>query len=700
MMRFTALRIVRSSRTTLARTARSGLPGHQRRHESCNIRRIVPWNQRKLQCLQPKLARMTIFSSSTPEWHHPSFMEESPIEDKEAWLESVIQSDPRIDSAAYLVVLKHLAKSNESGSPQRAEEWMRRLESKAASQPSSPHLQPTVDCYNAVIKSWANSREDASLSVIRTERWLSKIKKKPNEDGQHENVTANTDSYNAFLDGCSRGRDGRRRAANARNYAKKAQETLEFMISQNKLMGPESPVIPNTESFNYVLRAWTRCRGEPPVAYHVMDILKQMAEYQRQDPENSPVFPNTQSYTMVMDAFAAAAGLKATRCQQQGPSEDRHDPTKNGLEEIEMVEDLLKYMHKLHEDGGLDYVMPNSVTYNVLISAWARLAGPLHPSAPLQAEKVLRKMIALREDIHPEVAPNHLSYTKVMLAWANLGKGNAGKRAQWWLKKLYDEYEVTNDERLRPSLAAYNTVIKAWTRVGRPVNAEMLLVDLIRNEKSEKNPFLKPNSESFSMVIHSWLKAEASEQHPYQPEEGCRRATQWLNELIRRENSGNYGVTTSPELFDCILKAASKCNNLGPDILEFSISIFEKYRESRHRVDFMAYVWVLQVGLNTLGTVEFNDTRSEFIRQLVEDCCADGLLSNLFVRALANGPVYFDGWTRDESARLVNEFFPDWPLPWDWSRNLPYQYHVPRQEDARRTNAEIRLRDRPMRANL
>jgi hypothetical protein len=336
-------------------------------------------------------------------------MNDASVEAKEAWLESIDQTDSRVDSTAYLVVLKALGRSKRSGSPQRAEELIRKLERKAASQPSWPHLQPTLDCYNAVIHAWANSREDAYLSINRAERWLNKLRQKGRKE--QPALAPNTDSYNAFLDACSKGRVGRRDAHLAREHAMKAQALLEEMIRQQESLGPESPVIPNTESFNYVIRAWTRCRDEPPVAYHVMDILKQMTAYQRQQPDTSPILPNTQSYTMTMNAFVTAAWLKVLKCQRNG-LEHRQDPTKNGLEEIEMVEDILQYMHKLY-DAGLDYVVPNTVTYNTLITAWARLSGPLHPDGPLRAEKVLRKMIALKEGGHPEVAPDHLSFTKV-----------------------------------------------------------------------------------------------------------------------------------------------------------------------------------------------------------------------------------------------------------------------------------------------
>ena len=614
-------------------------------------------------------------------------MEDATIEEKEKWLNSLIQNnDERLDTHAYLVVLKDLAKSNQSGSPHRAEDWMRKLEAAAA---THPKLQPTVECYNNVIQSWANSGDDASISVVRAERWLSKL-----------GNNANTESYNAFLDSCSRGRGGRRSYATAQKRAIQAKETLDYMIRQYKELGSDSPVIPNTESFNHVIRALTRCRHDPTVAHQVMIILKQMTEYQKKDPENSPIKPNTKSYTMTLDAFSITARRKASNCLdrlKKGSDEDFQDATTNGLQEIQTMQDLLAYMHKLHESGGLDYAMPNTVTYNVLISAWARVSGPIHPNAPLEAEKVLRKMIALREDFHFAVAPDVGSYTKVILAWTNLGRDTAGKRAQWWLKQLYEEYEVANDDRLRPTVGAYNAVIMAWSKVGRPENAEMLLVDLILNEKSEKIPCLKANSESFALVIHAWLKIDANESaDSTQLGERFRRAAKWLDKLIWLEENGD-NVTSTPELFDNVLKAATKCKNPEPDILDFSISILDRYRASRHRVDTYAYVYLLQTGLNTLGTCEYNDTRFAFLEQLFRDCCDDGLLSNAFVRELANGPVYYDGWTQGESAKVVKEFFSDWPLPREWSRNLNHDYHVPTIKDTKRTHREIRLRDRPER---
>ena len=279
----------------------------------------------------------------------------------------------------------------------------------------------------------------------------------------------------------------------------------------------------------------------------------------------------------------------------------------------------------------------------------------------------------------------------MVTAWTNARKDTSGNRAEWWLKKLREAYEIECDDRLCPRVQTYNAVIFAWVRADEPARAENVLMELMRHEKKDKIQSLAPNTESFAMVIRAWLKS--GDEHF--AEERCKRAAKWLDELIAQEQAGHDGVTSAPELFDGVLKAASKIAYRRPDILEFAIITFEKYQASPHRVSFMAYVWLLRAGLLALGTPEFDRARNEFIYQLVHDCCEDGLLSNLFVRGLASGPVYYDGWTRGESARLTKELFTEleWPLPLEWSRNLPQDHFRPQPKDTKRASTEIKFRD-------
>ena len=79
-------------------------------------------------------------------------------------------------------------------------------------------------------------------------------------------------------------------------------------------------VRPDTETFNYVIRGWTRCKHERNVHKQVLRILRLMEGYQRSNPaafitDRDAPRPNTKSYTMTMDALITEAKLKAGRHQ-------------------------------------------------------------------------------------------------------------------------------------------------------------------------------------------------------------------------------------------------------------------------------------------------------------------------------------------------------------------------------------------------
>jgi hypothetical protein len=597
-------------------------------------------------------------------------LQNSPVEDKEAWLERKLEDNQhQVTVEEYLFVLKALAQSR---APQRAEEWMNRLE-------KDPNVQPTLECYHAVMSSWARSRQE--VAVTRAERWLTKLIRSPD----HRYLSPTTETYNAFLSVCARCKTKKHELL--LGNAKKAQETLETMLQSIQYA-------PDTDSFNHVIRAWTavahasnaKTKLDPNlVVDKTMELLKQMESYQRSDPEGSRIKPDTWSYCMVMDAFANAAGLKATKSGM--------DPVlqkTNGLEEVRQVEAMLQYMHDLY-DAGHEGVVPNTVAYNTLLSAWSRLSGNSHADAPFEAEKVLRKMIYRRDQGFEEALPDNISYKKVIIAWANSGHPTADRRAQWWLNRLWDEYERSDhDRRLQPHISTYCVVLRAIRK--DPVKSEKLLLELLRSE--EKGEYLRPNSACYAFVIHAWLQpceyqSESAKTHF----ERITRAWSWLKELIRREKQGTCILTSSPDLFEGILKACSRCSGeeLGTDVLDLAIACFDTLRESRHRVDFMTYTWILQIGLDALAGPEHNETRAAFIRQLVLDCRDDGLVSNAFVRALANSPVCYAGWTAQESARLTNELFETWPLPSSWHRNLPMDALIPTEQDAKRTDIHVHL---------
>jgi hypothetical protein len=69
-----------------------------------------------------------------------------------------------------------------------------------------------------------------------------------------------------------------------RNNAIKAEQVLKEMMTlqeQGYSDNDTDTIAPNTESFNYVIRAWTRCRQDISMADKVMEVLRAMELYQR-----------------------------------------------------------------------------------------------------------------------------------------------------------------------------------------------------------------------------------------------------------------------------------------------------------------------------------------------------------------------------------------------------------------------------------
>ena len=167
------------------------------------------------------------------------------------------------------------------------------------------------------------------------------------------------------------------------------------------------------------------------------------------------------------------------------------------------------------------------------------------------------------------------------------------------------------------------------------------------------------------------------------------RAAEWLQSLVKRESTADPALVSSVDMFTSILGAARKC--ASSDVLEMAEQVFDQLRASHHTVEPIHYSRLLQVGLLAMSHPEKTDARTSFVRKVMQECKEAGLVSSLLVQALANGPVYVDGWTVAESKESVLELFPDWPLPPSWTRNvrqldlLPKRIDFYRAPDKRRT---------------
>jgi hypothetical protein len=466
-------------------------------------------------------------------------------------------------------------------------------------------------------------------------------------------------------------------------------------------------VRPTTDTFNYVIRGWTRCKHERNVDKKVLGILRLMEGYQRENPsafllDAEAPRPNTKSYAMAMDALITEAKLKARRhCNYQIQRRKRHqdnamapdrsseeDTSKNGVDEMNEAAAIIKYMHALH-DAGVEGVVPNRVPYNILITGWAALASfnkHRYDQAPtttsgdnqgeeFKAETILRTMMSHRDSGFLDAAPDVISYERVILAWANSGHPNAGKRALWWLKQLWRDCDLhresaknsSHESTLQPTVNTYNVVMKALSCTDGALAAENVLLDLGEKYKDSTNyPNLCPNSESFAIVIQAWLDSAKETRNVDDRIASIRRAYEWLSSLRGIEENEN-NLSTAPQLFTGLLAMSKTCARQRPHVLELAQQIFDDFRKSRHMLDGISYASLLQVGLLAHSGQDHGEARQKFVEKLFQECCDDGLVSNVFVRTLVDDDSI-------ECKNLVDRALKNWPLPASWSRNLKNQH--------------------------
>jgi len=603
---------------------------------------------------------------------------EDAVARKEAQLSDLLMRSPeRVTTEDFLTVLRALAASRLPDAAVRSDRWLHRLEQHTGIVTTDVRLDrggpavPNAECYQRVIEAWSTAvSEDPSRVVTRAERWLWK-----HIDSPSESLQPNTACFNAFLDACTKGRSyrGSKTSSLQRMHAEKAEAALNFMIDCAESDGPDSRMAPNTESFNSVMRGWTRDRRNYKITECTSRIFSMLENYQARFGNN--VRPDCKTYNMLMDSIAVRAKLKVKRCRPQSVASQ--EPQCNGLEEIGLLRKMLPFLHSQQKEGNL-HLAPTTVAYNALLSCWANISK-LHDDATSEAEAILRHMTTLSDQGNIGARPDSTSYMLVLRTWVNSSKTTRGQRVEWLLSKQWNDFDFSGDENLRPTVDAYNLVIRVWADLKKPLHAEKVLTELINLSADEKSGGVRPTSESFALMIRAWILLSVNGN-----EQALKRAAEWLQTLVKREKD-DPKIVSSVDLFSSILGAARKCASHAPEVLDLSVEVFEQLRSSHHVVEPLHYSRLIQIGLLTLSKADQTEVRNSFVRQLVEECKEAGLVGSPLLQALANGPVYSDGWTIDASDELVWELFPDWPLPPSWTRNVKQTDLLPQKHDLMRS---------------
>ena len=231
----------------------------------------------------------------------------------------------------------------------------------------------------------------------------------------------------------------------------------------------------------------------------------------------------------------------------------------------------------------------------------------------------------------------------------------------------YHDVSVGPEERqkLLPNAFTYNIIIKSLCDLHQVKRADSLLHELLALEQQHEL-HLKPNSDTFALVISAWATYEARSKD--RAGAGVENAFQLLKNIVQREENGDIESSTTSELYNNVLKAAAESPLTTIRVFDIAVKTFNLMDTSRHTPTNVSYKYLLQAGIKVLNSFDDEAKRSNFVKRVVKRCCDSGQLCRGVVHA-ASG---FEEVIRD----II-----DWPPPRSCSRNLTNPQLIPTRSD-------------------
>jgi hypothetical protein len=238
--------------------------------------------------------------------------------------------------------------------------------------------------------------------------------------------------------------------------ALQAEALLQRMLSRSRKDNSGSVIRPDTAVFNSSIKAWATSKS-PEAGSRAMKLLQQMQDLAAQNDNDKgyswyDTHPDIVSYNTCLSAWSHSghvnAALQTEKLVREMQTAATTAATKNeSLSEKEAPP------------------APNTISYNTVLDAWSRSELP---GAAQRAQKVLEYMLqraAIKDDDDEDdiciIAPDVISFTSVLNAWAKSKEPNKGLEARKLLDTLENLYKQTKRPNLRPTQIPYNSVLNA-----------------------------------------------------------------------------------------------------------------------------------------------------------------------------------------------------------------------------------------------
>eukprot|EP00550_Attheya_septentrionalis_P010527 CAMPEP_0198303960 /NCGR_PEP_ID=MMETSP1449-20131203/57156_1 /TAXON_ID=420275 /ORGANISM="Attheya septentrionalis, Strain CCMP2084" /LENGTH=1280 /DNA_ID=CAMNT_0044006467 /DNA_START=542 /DNA_END=4384 /DNA_ORIENTATION=+ len=479
-------------------------------------------------------------------------------------------------------------------------------------------LKPMINCYNAVLDAWSRSGGGVSAAQ-HAEAILSDMAKvgdvKPNARSIHSVLTAWAWS-------------------GAPNAAEKAEKMLQY-FDELKQSDAEAyrDLQPELCSFNSVIHAYANSRRDDAarkaeaVLYRLIGSLGHggggtgisgdNAPTRDRRRMRSPPSPDAMSFGGVIHAWAKSkergSEERAEQILEQMEKQYAAGNTRAKLDVIvyttvisawaskgnpvraQRIFDRMKILATANDDPTL---VPNTITYNALLSAWSKsnhenaskqalqlldeiqeskivkatcrtwnyvllcLAKNSTETSALEAERLMNKMVKLYAGGNKHMRPDSFTFSSSISAWEQSKSKHAGEgilRIVDTMEQLYDPNVAAS----RLHVICFNSAIRYFVDIAKdPYAAEALLE---RMEKSYLNGQLEgqPDDLTYGAV----LKVLANAGKP----ESAARALNVLDRMQNMYKSGNKAAKPNTICFNTVLTALARCSDRGSGLQSMNL---------------------------------------------------------------------------------------------------------------------------------
>jgi hypothetical protein len=318
----------------------------------------------------------------------------------------------KIDTKLYNIVLDSWSNSNEPGAAEKAEEILGLMETLYSQ--GNVELRPDESSYNACIKAYVR-RGHHMDAVAKAEAILNRM---DTLSSGSKPIRPNRRGYNLLL------------YALANSPRVDAAERSSAILKRMK----EDDVLPDTNSYNQVIKAWSRGR-QAGFEKSMMSVFYELVQL----PDETNTSPDTDTFNAVMGGWLKSDAPIAL---------------------VEILQ-VLQMMESSFAAGNLS-AKPDQIAVNSVITAYARSDCDNAAGGAME----LRERMDLMYSIKPDTVSNNI----LLDILSKSGQLDAAKRGKDLLRSMERDFKEgpSTSRGLRPDSYTYRSVIDCFIKSGSP----------------------------------------------------------------------------------------------------------------------------------------------------------------------------------------------------------------------------------------